>query len=220
MASRGGYGQACAVAHALDMIGERWALLVVRELRLGPRRYVDLQASLPGAGPSVLSQRLRDLERVGVLRRRTLPPPAGSRVYELTEWGADLEPVFVALARWGIRSPVVPLDGDVSADSVLLGMRTFFEAGAAWDATYEVVLERDTYTVRVADGRIAELSRGESTGRADVVMRTDLATFRSLLADPTELKAAVKEGRLTLAGDLGTARRLLEGGRRNALSRG
>jgi len=100
------------IAHALDLIGERWALLVVRELRLGARRYVDLQASLPGIGPSVLSQRLRDLERVGVIRRRRLAPPASYYVYELTDWGAELEQVFRQLARWGMRSPVVALSGE------------------------------------------------------------------------------------------------------------
>src|SRR5829696_7206603 len=99
------YGDGCAIAQALDLVGERWALLVARELLLGPKRYTDLRRGLPNASPNVLSQRLGELERAGVLRRRKLPPPAASRVYELTEWGMELEPVIVRLGRWGARSP-------------------------------------------------------------------------------------------------------------------
>src|SRR3954463_11247728 len=91
------YGDRCGVARALDLVGERWALLVVRELLLGPKRFTDLRAGLPNVTPDVLSQRLRDLERIGAVRRRTLPPPAGSRVYELTDWGHELEPLVLGL---------------------------------------------------------------------------------------------------------------------------
>src|SRR6187455_2871344 len=102
------YDDGCGIAHALDLIGERWALLVVRELLLGPRRFTDLRAGLPAASPNVLSQRLDELEEVGVLEKRTLPPPAGSTVYELTAWGRELEPVILALARWGSRATPLP----------------------------------------------------------------------------------------------------------------
>ncbi len=95
------YDDACAAAHALDLVGERWALLVVRELLLGPKRFTDLRTGIPKASPNVLAQRLRELERAGVVRRRKLPPPAASRVYELTEWGLELEPVIVSPGRWG-----------------------------------------------------------------------------------------------------------------------
>jgi DNA-binding HxlR family transcriptional regulator len=170
----------------LDVIGERWALLVVRELRLGPKRFVDLQAALPGAGPNVLSQRLRDLEAGGVLRRRTLPPPAGARVYELTEWGAELEPVFRALARWGMGSPV-PRRGRVSADSTMLGLRTFFDPGDGpmWTASYEFRLDRDVYRVRVVDGRLEELARGEVDGPADVTVAGPREGVQALLDGET-----------------------------------
>src|SRR5215204_4140654 len=90
MATMRTYDDGCAAAHALDLIGERWALLVVRELLLGPKRFTDLRAGLPNASPNVLAQRLRELEAAGIVRRRKLPPPAASRVYELTEWGQDL----------------------------------------------------------------------------------------------------------------------------------
>src|ERR671921_2798404 len=102
------YNDACAAAHALDLVGERWALLVVRELVLGPKRFTDLRAGLPHVSPNVLAQRLRELEAAGVVRRRKLPPPAASRVYELTPWGEELEPVIIRLGRWGARSPLRP----------------------------------------------------------------------------------------------------------------
>jgi DNA-binding HxlR family transcriptional regulator len=205
------YGQACPVAHALDMIGERWAMLVVRELRLGPRRFVDLQASLPGLSPSVLAQRLRDLERVGVLRRRTLPAPAASRVYELTEWGAELEPVFTALARWGVRSPVVPLEGVITPDSAMLGMSTFFDRGAEppWTATYQVRLERHSYVVKVERGRLAELLRDEARGPVDATVEMDIETLMSVQAGAESLEAAAQAGRLRVTGDAQAVKKLL-----------
>src|SRR5919112_261043 len=104
MATMRTYDDGCAAAHALDLVGERWALLVIRELLLGPKRFTDLRAGLPNASPNVLAQRLRELEGVGVVRRRKLPPPAASRVYELTEWGMELEPVIISLGRWGARA--------------------------------------------------------------------------------------------------------------------
>src|SRR5271167_1726439 len=94
------YHQICPVARALDVIGERWALLVVRELLLGPKRFTDLRAGMPNLSPDVLSQRLRELEQAGVLRRDRLPPPIASQVYELTDWGRELEPVVLGLGRW------------------------------------------------------------------------------------------------------------------------
>ncbi len=102
------YGDGCGIAHALDIVGERWALLVVRELLLGPKRFVDLRGGLPGASTNVLSQRLRQLEQAAIVQRRKLPPPAGSSVYELTDWGRELKPMLLSLGTWAARSPVVP----------------------------------------------------------------------------------------------------------------
>src|SRR5882762_9131790 len=102
------YGDACGIARALDVVGERWALLVVRELLLGPKRFTDLRAGLPNVSPDVLSQRLRELESAGLVRRRKLAPPAGSRVYDLTDRGHQLEPVVLALGRWGSTAPFPP----------------------------------------------------------------------------------------------------------------
>jgi DNA-binding HxlR family transcriptional regulator len=99
MSAQRSYDDGCAAAHALDLIGERWALLVVRELVLGAKRFIDLEASLPTISPNVLAQRLKDLEDIGVVRRYRLPPPASVWVYALTEWGLELEPVLQALGR-------------------------------------------------------------------------------------------------------------------------
>src|SRR5690349_23072333 len=104
MATKRSYEDGCAAAHALDLIGERWALLVVRELVLGPKRFTDLRAGLPGISPNVLTQRLEELEAAAIVQRRKLPPPASAWVYELTDWGLELESVIMALGRWGARS--------------------------------------------------------------------------------------------------------------------
>src|SRR5918992_2241353 len=121
MATRRTYGDGCAIAHGLDLVGERWALLVVRELLLGPKRFTDLKRGLPNASPNVISERLRELERAGVVRRDKLPPPAGSRVYALTDWGRELEDTVMALGRWASRAPR-PGDAPVGADSVVLAL--------------------------------------------------------------------------------------------------
>src|ERR671922_1331627 len=120
MATMRTYGDGCAIARGLDLVGERWALLVVRELLLGPKRYTDLRDGLPKASPNVLAQRLRELEQAAVVRRRRLPPPAGSWVYELTDWGRELKPMLLSLGAWAIRSPSFPPDAPVSTDSVIL----------------------------------------------------------------------------------------------------
>ena len=106
------YEQYCPMAHALDLVGDRWALLVIRELMHGPKRYTDLVDHLPGIGTNILAARLRDLERNGVVTRRTLPPPAASKVYELTDYGRELRPAMHELAMWGARSLGPPTDED------------------------------------------------------------------------------------------------------------
>jgi DNA-binding HxlR family transcriptional regulator len=200
MAARRSYGDTCGIARALDLVGERWALLVVRELLLGPKRFTDLRAGLPHASPNVLSQRLDELEQAGVVQRRKLPPPASSRVYELTERGAALEPVVLALGDWGARSPLVDPHGALSADSMMLALRSFFAAEAGWDASCELRLGEDRFTLRVVDGEL-EVARGEAS-EPDVTIDSDP---RALLA------ALMGQGRdgLRITGDARAAERLL-----------
>src|SRR3954454_10904281 len=134
------YDQACGTAYALDVVGDRWALLVVRELVLGPRRFTDLRDGLPGIGPNVLSERLKQLEQSGVVRRRVLPPPAASTVYELTEWGAELEDIVIRLGRWGVRAPNLSLDNThTRPEWLILGMRAVYSPdGDPGRTTYEL----------------------------------------------------------------------------------
>src|SRR5687768_3455546 len=129
--SRRRYEDACGAAHALDLIGERWALLVMRELMLGPKRFSDLRADLPGISANVLTQRLDGLEAAGVVIRRKLPPPASSQVYELTSWGYASEPIFQALGRWAAQSPQHDASLPLSAVSLLLSFRTMFDPARA-----------------------------------------------------------------------------------------
>ena len=175
------YGDRCGVARALDLVGERWALLVVRELLLGPKRFTDLRAGLPGVGADVLAQRLRDLEAAGILLRRALGPPAGTRVYELTEWGRELEPIVLGLGRWGSRAPFPEGADAFSPDSFVIALKTLFEAGAARDAeTYELALGADRFRLDVRDGRLAA-SRGAAEAEPDALVLTDPATLAGVL---------------------------------------
>jgi DNA-binding HxlR family transcriptional regulator len=175
------YGDRCGIARALDLVGERWALLVVRELLLGPKRFTDLRAGLPNIGPDVLSQRLRELETSGVIRRRRLAPPAASQVYQLTDWGRDLEPVVLGLGRWGSRAPVPSEDAPLGADAAMIALKTMFHPPAAdgLEASYAVRLGEDEYDVRVAGGRL-EITRG-APARADATIETDPATLAMVL---------------------------------------
>jgi DNA-binding HxlR family transcriptional regulator len=196
------YGDGCPIARALDLVGERWALLVVRELLLGPKRYTDLRRGLPNASPNVLSQRLGELERAGVLRRRKLPPPAGSRVYELTDWGRELEEIVVALGRWGARSPTPPDDAPiVSADSIILALRARFDPGAAHGlrAGYELRLGEDRFGIEVADDEITA-ARGDAH-RPDATIDTDPDTLNAVLWRGRSLADAQRSGTMTIEGD-------------------
>ncbi len=203
------YDDGCAAAHALDLIGERWALLVVRELLLGPKRFTDLRAGLPHASPNVLAQRLRELEGAGVVRRRKLPPPAGSRVYELTDWGEELEPVITRLGRWGARSPSLSHDAVIGVDSIILALRTMFDPHAAGGigASYELRLGEDRFRVEVADGRF-EVVRGVAD-RPDATIETDPATLRALVFEGRQLAEALRSGDLKIEGDESAVARFL-----------
>jgi DNA-binding HxlR family transcriptional regulator/putative sterol carrier protein len=209
MATMRTYDDGCAAAHALDLIGERWALLVVRELLLGPKRFTDLRAGLPGASPNVLAQRLRELERAGVVRRRRLPPPAASRVYELTDWGMELEPVIISLGCWGARSPLRPRDAALSVDSLILSFRTMFDERAAdgLNASYELRLGEDRFYAVVADGQF-EVERG-SAEEPDATIEADPATLAALVYEGRQLDEALRSGDIEIEGDESAVERFL-----------
>ena len=175
------YHDPCGVARALDVVGERWALLVVRELLLGPKRFTDLAAGLPGLSQNVLSQRLRDLEGAGIVTRARLGPPAGARAYRLTGRGAELEPVLLALARWGSRAPLPEAGTELSVDALALALRTTFDPDAAGGLhlTAALRLGDDVLRATVRDSRFA-LIRGEP-GEPDVVLTGDAAALRAVV---------------------------------------
>jgi DNA-binding HxlR family transcriptional regulator len=209
MATMRTYCDGCAAAHALDLVGERWALLVVRELLLGPKRFTDLRDGLPNVSPNVLAQRLRELERAGVVRRRKLAPPAASRVYELTDWGLELEPVITQLGRWGARSPSRPRDATLGVDSLILSFRTMFDPRAAdgLSASYELHLDEDVFRVAVSDGRF-EIARGEAE-RPDATIEADSATLATLVYEGRPLAEALRSGDARIEGDESAVERFL-----------
>ncbi|TMR02183.1 transcriptional regulator [Actinomadura soli] len=203
------YADGCATSHALDLVGERWALPIARELLLGAKRFTDLRSSLPSASPNVLAQRLRELEDAGVVQRRTLPPPAASRVYELTEWGSELEPVIKGLARWGSRSPFLPIDAEMSADSLILALTTLFDPQAAEGLTARLTLHlgTDVYGVQITSGGL-EAARGQADS-PDLAIKTDSATLSALIWGDHSLTSALNAGDLTIDGPVAIAERFL-----------
>ena len=163
------YDDACGIAHALELIGERWAPLVLRELMFGPRRFSELRADLPGISANVLTQRLTELEQRGLVRRRKLPPPASVQVYEATDWGLEAAPVVRALGRWAVRSPKHDPGLFVSAISVIMSMQTMFDAERAGDLKARIGFRfgNDVFTARIRKGRF-KVERGEPVD-ADLV---------------------------------------------------
>ena len=194
------YGQGCGTAHALDLVGDRWALLVVRELVLGPKRFTDLRDGLPGIGPNVLSQRLKELEDAGVLRRRTLPPPAGSTVYELTEWGSELEEIVVRLGRWGARSPEMPRVAETQPEWLVLGMRAVYEPEEDPVPTlYEFRFGNEVFWARVDDGSL-KVGRGAASA-PDAVVTSDVETVAKLMRGELKSAAGLRSGAVKLDGE-------------------
>ena len=196
------YDQHCEVARALDVVGERWTLLLVRELLTGPKRFKDLLGGLPGIGTNLLAARLKALEGHGVVRRATLPPPAGSGVYELTEMGRSLEPAVVALSRWGSRLVEEPRDGDECRPAwVVMAIRSLFEPGAAGGLreTYELRIDGEAFQLRV-DGGSVEVRQG-CADAPDVVVSGGADTFLALSAGRLAPGEALESGELRIEGD-------------------
>ncbi|BBC73771.1 transcriptional regulator [Altererythrobacter sp. B11] len=166
------YGDACGTAFALELIGERWSLLIVRELMLGGRRFSDLRASLPGISAKVLTERLARMEEQGVLLRRKLPPPAATQVYELTEWGYLAEPAIQELGRWAARSPEHNPQLPLSPVSLMLSMRTMLLPGpaAALEARIGFAVAGEEFLAELAGGELpvrrAPAAEGQAVFRA------------------------------------------------------
>jgi DNA-binding HxlR family transcriptional regulator len=171
---RRSYAQLCPIAHALDLVGERWTLLIVRELLLGPKRFSDLHAGLPGIGTNILSARLKELEAASIVSRRMLAPPAASRVYELTCRGRELGGIVLRLGRWGTASPAYgQSDGTARTEWTILSLYARYRPSrsAATPASSELRIGDETYTARISDGQLT-IDRGPSTNAELVVSLT------------------------------------------------
>ena len=193
------YGDQCGVARSLDVVGERWALLIVRELLLGPKRFNDLLAGLPGASPNVISQRLRELSGAGVIRQRDLGPPARVRVYELTDWGRELEPIILHLGQWGTHAPL-PEGAGWGLDSLLLALQATADP-AVVNGRYEMRIGPDIVTVDGTSGSV-RLRRG-TADRPQATLTTDAGTLHDVTLGMRSIADAVKSGDLRLDGDPG-----------------
>ncbi|WP_371525795.1 helix-turn-helix transcriptional regulator [Streptomyces sp. NBC_01283] len=204
------YDQSCPAARALDVVGGRWSLLIVRELLLGPRRYTDLVTGLPGIGPNVLAERLRALRKAGILSQVKLPPPASSAVYELTELGTAMRPVLDELTRWGMRLPTSPRPGDTFRLSWVLGcLRASFrpEEASGVRETYEFRVDGDTFHLRVDDG-VLDIQNGSATDPVCAIT-TDLGSFLAIGARLVDIEDAVARGLARLEGELPAAARVV-----------
>jgi DNA-binding HxlR family transcriptional regulator len=210
MATKRSYQDACRFAYALDLVGERWALLVVRELLLGPKRFTDLRAGLPHASTNILSERLRELEQNAIVRHRKLPPPAGSSVYELTEWGRELEPVVTKLGAWGARSPLPPAAQTIGPDSIVLALGSLFDPEAAGDldAAYDLRIGEDCFLVGVTGGEV-RLERGAAENPAATLAFPDSATMAAVLTAQLSLEEALASGALRIEGSKQATKRFL-----------
>ena len=199
------YGDSCGVARALDAIGERWALLVVRELLLGPKRFGDLHRGLAGMSQNVLAQRLRELEAAGIVERRRLGPPAGTAAYALTERGAALEPVLVELGRWGRHRPLDP-QAEMSLDAFVLALKTTDTGGEKVTA----VLDSDGDRVILRAGaRTLAAERGD-TDRADARANAGVAVLRELAFGGRRVGDAIAAHDLVVDGDAAALQRLFD----------
>lgn len=195
------YHDACGAAHGLDLIGERWALLVIRELMMGPRRFGDLKKDLCGISANVLTQRLEGLEAAGIAFRRKLPPPASVQVYELTAWGYEIKPVFMVLGGWAARSPRHDPTLPISAVSIMQSFETMFDPTLAGDAamTLGFVFGDEGFVVQVEGGIIT--TRRDAAAAADVVLTTQPPLVAACVYGKVPPAALEAEGALAITGD-------------------
>jgi DNA-binding HxlR family transcriptional regulator len=194
------YEDACAAAHGMDLIGDRWAMPVVRELLLGPRRFSDIKTSLRGISANVLTQRLGDLEQAGLLTKRKLPPPASVQVYELTQWGYESAPIFQAMGRWAVRSPRHDSAKPFSPVSLMLSLRTMFSPQVAGDFAARIQLrlgEEDYFWIR--EGEDIGIGRGEIE-RPDLVLRGESASeIAAFVYGGAPVESILAEGDIDIA---------------------
>jgi DNA-binding HxlR family transcriptional regulator len=210
------YHQYCPVARALDVVGERWTLLIARELLLGPRRFTDLAEGLPGIGTSVLTKRLKELEQSGLVAKRVLAPPAASVVYDLTEQGRGLGPVLAALAGWGVNLLGQPRSDDHLRSSwMVLGLAAAARPDPSLpDATYELRVDQDVFQIRRCDGRLQPCHGPAPTVDATITMTTH--TLAAIASGELDVASPRADELVAIDGDASGARGLLASLRRFA----
>jgi DNA-binding HxlR family transcriptional regulator len=205
------YNQYCGLAYALDIVGERWTLLIVRELIAGPRRFKDLVEGLPDISTNLLAERLKSLEQQGIISRRVLPPPAGSTVYELTTLGRALETSVLELGKWGSQFVPPSMEGVnvLHLGSYALTLKTFFrpEQARGVNETYELHVDNEVLQVRIKEGEL-QVKQGEAL-KPDAVFHTDMPSYLGLLTGQIKPGEAVSRGLIRIEGDPGALSRFL-----------
>jgi DNA-binding HxlR family transcriptional regulator len=201
--SKRAYGQYCGLVRALEMVGERWAMLIIRDLLVSPKRFTDLRQGFPRIPTNILATRLKEMEEAGVVQRRALPRPAGGVVYELTDYGKELEDAVIRLGRWGAKSLGEPrADEIVTPDSMIMAMRTTFRAEAApakKKLSYELRMGPVVLHVRVENGKLAEVAEGPLPD-ADLVIEAGPA-IKALMAGEMTADEMIATGNVHLTGD-------------------
>jgi DNA-binding HxlR family transcriptional regulator/putative sterol carrier protein len=202
------YNDPCGVARALDRVGERWSLLIVRELLLGPKRYSDLARGLDGVSPNVLAHRLKELEAAGVVERADTLPPASGQAYRLTEWGHELDSVVIALATWGSQAPLAS-EHDLSPDAFVISLRTTFDPSRAPELSARIALhiDGDRFDLTIDRGTIT-VARGDAA-KPDLVLRGTTAALRAVVYGGLDLGRARSDGQLHINGTITLARTVI-----------
>lgn len=206
------YNQFCALAYALDSVGDRWTLLIIRELLPGPRRFKDLLQGLPGISSNLLSERLKKMEEQGILRRRVLPPPAGSTVYDLTPMGLALDRALLELGKWGSQflPPSLERVALPSLGAISLAIKAFYhpEQAQGINETYELHLGDEVLQIHVEEGEL-QIQQGQSL-KSDAVFYTNMACFVRLFAGQIKPEEAISMGFIRIDGDPHTLNRFLK----------
>ena len=197
------YKQFCGLARAMEMVGERWSMLIVRDLLNGPRRYTDLRKGLPAIPTNILSTRLKQLEEAGLATRRALPHPERAVVYELTEYGRDLEPALIALGRWGARTMTEPRSGEaITAEGVAMSFRTAFRPEEARGTTvgFEARMGEFTIRLQITDGSLA-VGTGVHPAPDLVIERQSGHPIRELMSGSKSPADVLADGSVRVEGD-------------------
>ena len=200
------YDDACGTALAMELVGERWSLLVVRELMFGPRRFGEIKGALPGISANVLTQRLEGLEAAGIAVRRRLPSPANVQVYDLTDWGRESERAIQELGRWAVRSPAHDVTLPLSPASMMMSFRTMYVGGGEGAIGFR--LAGDVFVARL--GETIAVERGEPDDTDAVFAAADPRTLAAAVYVKVPIEALAADGALTVSGDMGAAQRFID----------